>query len=51
MSGHSRIFFLLNTIGAALTCFASYLISYWPFFVLEATWAIISLVALTKAKK
>ena len=31
MSRHSRIFFLLNTVGAAMACCASYLISYWPF--------------------
>ncbi|MGN6398970.1 MAG: CBU_0592 family membrane protein [Flavisolibacter sp.] len=35
MSADSRIFFLLNTVGAILTCFASYLISYWPFVALE----------------
>jgi hypothetical protein len=35
MSAHSRLFFALNTIGATMTCFASYLIEYWPFFVLE----------------
>lgn len=49
MSAHSRIFFLLNTIGAILTCFASYLISYWPFVVLEGSWAIVSLIGLMKA--
>jgi len=51
MSAHGRIFFLLNTVGAALTCFASYLISYWPFVVLEGTWAVVSLIALMKAKR
>ena len=50
MSPHGRIFFLLNTIGAAMTCFASYLISYWPFVVLEGTWAIVSLVGFVRAK-
>ncbi len=51
MSAHSRIFFMLNTIGAAMTCFASYLISYWPFFVLEGTWTIVSLIGWIKAKE
>ena len=50
MSAHSRIFFLLNTVGAILTCFASYLISYWPFVVLEGTWAIVSLIGLVRAE-
>ena len=49
MPAHGRMFFLLNTIGAALTCFASYLISYWPFFVLEGTWTIVSLIGLVRA--
>jgi hypothetical protein len=51
MSPHSRLFFLLNTAGAALACFASYLISYWPFVVLEGTWTIVSLVGWIKAKE
>lgn len=51
MSAHSRIFFLLNAVGAAMTCYASYLISYWPFFVLEGTWTIVSVFGLLKAKR
>lgn len=31
MPAHGRLFFLLNTLGAALTCFSSWLITYWPF--------------------
>jgi hypothetical protein len=50
MSAHGRPFFLLNTIGALLTCFSSLLISYWPFFVLEGTWAIVSMIGFIKAK-
>jgi hypothetical protein len=51
MSAQSRIFFLLNTVGAALACYASYLISYWPFAILEGTWTVVSLIGLVKAKK
>lgn len=51
MSSQSRLFFALNTIGAAATCFASYLIQYWPFFVLEGTWTIVSLIGWIKAKE
>jgi hypothetical protein len=50
MSAHSRIFYSLNTIGAAMAFFASYLISYWPFFVLEGTWTVVSLIGWIKAK-
>jgi len=51
MSPHGRLFFALNAIGAAMTCFASYLISYWPFFVLEGTWSIVSIVGFFRAKE
>ena len=51
MSAHSKIFFLLNAVGASMTCYASYLISYWPFFVLEGTWSIVSFIGFFKAKK
>lgn len=51
MSAHGRTFFLLNTIGAAMTCLASYLIAYWPFVVLEGTWTVVSLAGFIRAKK
>jgi len=50
MSSQSKIFFALNTIGAAMTCFASYLIAYWPFVVLEGTWTIVSAIGWWRAK-
>jgi hypothetical protein len=34
-----------------MTCYASYLISYWPFVALEGTWSVVSLVGFFKAKK
>lgn len=42
------LFFVLNIFGGAIACFSSYLISFWPFVVLEGTWAIISVVGLLK---
>ena len=50
MLPNSQIFFLLNSAGAAMACLASYLISYWPFVILEATWTIVSLVGLFRPK-
>lgn len=41
-----NFYFILNIIGASIACFASYLIHYMPFIVLEATWAIISVLGL-----
>ena len=51
MPAHSRTFFFLNTLGAAITCFASYLISYWPIVVLEGTWTLVSLIGWIRAGK
>ncbi|MGE5519437.1 MAG: CBU_0592 family membrane protein [Candidatus Dadabacteria bacterium] len=50
MPSNSSLYFLLNTVGAALACYASYLISYWPFVILEATWTIVSLIALLRTR-
>ncbi len=45
------LFFILNILGGAIACFSSYLIRFWPFVVLEGTWAIISIVGLLKSIK
>jgi hypothetical protein len=39
---------LLNFIGAAIACFASWLIPYFPFVILEGVWAVVSLVSLVR---
>lgn len=39
-------YILLNLIGAALACLASYLIRYYPFVILEASWTMVSAFAL-----
>lgn len=51
MSSQSKTFFALNATGAAMSCYASYLITYWPFFVLEGIWTIVSLVGWVRAKE
>jgi hypothetical protein len=33
---------LLNVVGAALSCIAAVLISFWPFVVLEGCWLIVA---------
>lgn len=43
------LFFMMNIIGAGLACYASLLIDYWPFVVLEGTWTLISVVGLIKS--
>lgn len=43
------LFYVMNIVGASIACFASILISYWPFIILEGTWAIVSVVGLLKS--
>ena len=40
------IYVILNAIGAGLAGYASWLIPYWPFVILEGTWCIVSVSAL-----
>ncbi len=49
ISGKSKLFFVLNIIGAALAWYASYLIAYWPFVILEGTWMLVSLIGLSQS--
>jgi hypothetical protein len=39
VSANSKVYCLLNFIGAALCGYSSYLISFYPFVVLESIWA------------
>jgi len=46
-----RIFYVMNIIGAALACYASFLIDYWPFVILEGVWTLVSIYGLMKTMK
>ena len=48
IKNNGRLFFTFNTIGGGLACYASLLINYWPFVILEGTWFIVSLIGLLK---
>jgi hypothetical protein len=48
LSKDGLTYILMNITGAGLACFASYLIRYLPFIILEATWMMVSVVALVK---
>ena len=48
ISKDGRLFYLMNIVGAGLACYASILIVYWPFVVLEGTWTLISIAGLVK---
>lgn len=45
------LYFSLNIIGAGLACYASALINYIPFIILEATWVLVSMWALVSVIK
>lgn len=51
INGKSKLFFLLNIVGAGLACYASYLINYWPFVILEGTWFVVSVIGLLKVSR
>jgi hypothetical protein len=51
MPQDGKLFYVLNTVGAALACYASFLINYWPFVILEGTWTLVSIYGLMKAMK
>ncbi len=42
----AAIYQVMNVLGAGLSCYASYLIGFYPFVVLEGTWSLVALVAL-----
>jgi hypothetical protein len=44
----SLIYILLNVLGAGLSCYASFLIRYTPFIILEAVWCLVALAALVR---
>ena len=53
MTKDGRLFFTMNIIGAGLACYASALINYVPFIILEGVWCMVSVAGLIKliAKK
>jgi hypothetical protein len=44
-----KLFFVMNIVGAAIACFASILINYIPFVILEGTWVVVSVFGLLKS--
>jgi len=46
ISRENIFYILMNLIGGGLACFASYLIHYIPFIILEAVWTLVSFIAM-----
>lgn len=45
------LYFAMNIIGASMACYASVLIDFIPFVILEGAWVIVSIVGLLKTIK
>ena len=48
LSAQARSYHLMNAVGAGLAAFASFVIGFWPFVVLEGTWMVVAVVALVR---
>jgi len=48
---NGKLFYVLNSIGGALSCYAALLINFWPFVILEAAWTIISIYGLMRTMR
>ena len=51
LSQQKAAYILLNILGAALSAYASWMIRFMPFVVLELTWMLVSVVALFRPSK
>jgi hypothetical protein len=49
--GRGKLYIFLNIIGAGLSCYASVLIRFWPFVVLEGCWVLVSALGLVGKKR
>lgn len=46
-----KTYTILNVVGAGLSCYASVLIDYMPFVILEGTWALVAFAGLIRLLK
>ena len=51
LENNGKLYYVLNIAGAVLATYASLLIHYWPFVILESTWTLVSVYGLVKAMK
>lgn len=48
LNRNDNIYIMMNLLGASIACYASVMIDYMPFIILEAFWALIALAALLR---
>jgi len=51
MESESKLYALMNFFGAGLCGYSSYLISFYPFVILEGIWAFVALLSLLKVPR
>jgi len=51
LPAESKTYCYMNFIGAAICAYSSWLISYYPFIVLESIWSLVALVSLVKVPR
>jgi hypothetical protein len=51
LSAESKAYILMNFFGAGICCYASYMVKFYPFVVLEGIWAFVALVSLFKVPR
>ena len=49
LTSDSRAYQAMNAVGAAISCYASYLIGFAPFVVLEAIWCAAAIAAMLRS--
>ena len=48
---NGKLFYVMNIIGAAVACYASWLLDFRPFIILEGVWTLVSIYGLMKTMK
>jgi hypothetical protein len=51
LPAESKTYSLLNFIGAGICCFASYMVKFYPFVILEGVWGFVALISLFKVPR
>ncbi|MDB5135051.1 MAG: hypothetical protein JWP37_1654 [Mucilaginibacter sp.] len=51
LPAESKTYSLLNFIGAIVCCYASYMVKFYPFVILEGIWAAFALVSFFKVPR
>ncbi len=51
IDAESKLYALMNFIGAGMCGYSSYLISFYPFVILEGIWAFVALLSLLKVPR